>query len=66
MIVMAPTSALALTAIQESIARIWCVGVTHLPVKMEDPAGSKERPTPVSARQDGQASTVTSLVYPVK
>lgn len=65
-IAMALTSAPALMDIQASTARIWFDGVIRHPVKMEDPAGRKELPTPVSVRLGGLASTVMSLVYPVK
>lgn len=60
------TSAPALMATQESIVRILCAGVIHLPVKMEALAGSRERLTPASVRLDGLASTVTFPVCPVR
>lgn len=65
-IVMALTSAPALTDIQASTARIWYDGVIRHPVRTGDPAGRKERLTRVSVRPDGLASTVMSQVCPVK
>lgn len=46
--------------------RISYAGVILPHVRMGDRAGSRERPTPASARPGGQVSIVTSPVSPVK